>query len=94
MRKLIIWPGISRRIGACGLTHEALPVFLNGLRTDLEDHYRIYSVLRDQEDPRYFRSLVAFADGGLMHEFEFVVDDSTSPDHLFIEDFEHSSRPV
>ena len=29
-----------------------------------------------------------------MHEFEFVIDDSTSPDHLFIEDFEHESRPI
>ena len=35
MRKLIIWPGISRRIGACALTHVGLPVFLNGMRSDL-----------------------------------------------------------
>jgi hypothetical protein len=47
-----------------------------------------------EEDPRFFRYLVAFADGGLMHEFSFVIDDYTSPDHLFIEDFEHDSRPV
>jgi hypothetical protein len=94
MRKLILWPGISRRIGAYGLTHEGLPVFLNGLRSDLEDLYKIYCVLRDVEEPRFFRYLVAFADGGLMHEFDFVIDDSTSPDHLFIEDFEHTSSPV
>jgi hypothetical protein len=25
MRKLVIWPEISRRIGQCGLTHEGLP---------------------------------------------------------------------
>jgi hypothetical protein len=37
---------------------------------------------------------VAFADGGLMHEFDLVIDDSTSPDHLFIEDFEHDSHTV
>jgi hypothetical protein len=29
-----------------------------------------------------------------MHEFDFVIDDSTSPDHLFIEDFEHDMKPV
>lgn len=92
MRKLIIWAEISRRIGQCGLTHEGLPVFLNGLRSDLEDRYRLYCGLRDEEDPRFFRFLTTFADGGLMHEFEFVIDDSTSPDHLFIEDFEHESR--
>jgi hypothetical protein len=51
MRKLIIWPGMSRRIGACGLTHEALPVFLNGLRSELENQYQIYCILRDQEEP-------------------------------------------
>jgi hypothetical protein len=94
MRKLIIWPGVSRRIGACGLTREGLPTFLNGVRSDLENHYRIYCVLRDEQDPRFFRYLVAFADGGLMHEFDFIIDDSTSPDHLFIVDFEHESRPV
>ena len=94
MRKLILWPAISRRIGQCGLTHEGLPVFLNRLRHDLEDRYATHCGLRDEEEPRFFRFLLAFADGGLMHEFEFVIDDSTSPDHLFIEDFEHDSRPV
>jgi len=64
------------------------------LRSDPEDHYRIFCVLRDEEEPRFFRYLAAFADGGLMHEFDFVIDDSTSPDHLFIEDFEHHSSPV
>ena len=94
MRKLIVWREISQRIGQCGLTHEGLPVFLNGLRSDLEDRYQVNCGLRDEEEPRFFRFLTTFADGGLMHEFEFVIDDSTSPDHLFIEDFEHESRPV
>jgi hypothetical protein len=94
LRKLIIWPGISRRIGACGLTHEGVPVFLTRLRSDLEDHYVTYRSLRDEEDPRYFRYLLSFPDGDLLHEFEFVIDDSTSPDHLFIEDFEHDSSPI
>ena len=71
MRKLIIWPGISQRIGACGLTHEGLLAFLNGVRSDLENHYSIYYVLRDEEEPRFFRYLVAFADDGLLHEFRF-----------------------
>ncbi|MBY0524175.1 MAG: hypothetical protein K2R98_12290 [Gemmataceae bacterium] len=69
-------------------------MFLNGLRSDLENHYRVYSVLRDEEEPRFFRYLVSIADGGLMHEFDFVIDDSTSPDHLFIEDFEHELSPL
>jgi hypothetical protein len=64
------------------------------LRSELEDHYATYSVLRDEEEPRYFRYPLTFADGGSMHEFTFVIDDSTSPDHLFIEDFEHESHTV
>jgi hypothetical protein len=76
------------------LTHEGLPAFLNSFRYDLEGCYQANCGLRDEEEPRFFRFLTAFADGGVMHEFEFVIDDSTSPDHLFIEDFEHESRPV
>jgi hypothetical protein len=94
MRKLILWSEISRRIGQCGLTHEGLPVFLNELRSDLADHYRLYCGLRDEEEPRFFRYFMTFSDGDLMHSFEFVIDDSTSPDHLFIEDFDHESRPI
>lgn len=94
MRRLVIWPGISRRIGACGLSHEGLVYFLNGLRSDLENYYHVYGTLRDEEEPRFFRYLVAYGDGGLMHEFIFIIDNSTSPDHLLIEDFEHSSSPV
>jgi len=94
MRKLIIWSEISRRIGQCGLTHEGLSLFLNELRSDLEDHYRLYCGLRDEQEPRFFRYLMTFADGDVMHKFEFIIDDSTSPDHLFIEDFEHESRPI
>jgi hypothetical protein len=94
MRKLILWPGISRRIGVCGLSHEGLPRFLNRMRFDLEEDYAIYRVLRDDEDPRFFRYLVTFADGNLMHEFDFIIDDSTSPDHLFIEDFAHIANPI
>jgi hypothetical protein len=94
MRRLVVWPGISRRIGACGMTHQGLPVFLNRLRSDLENQYSIYSNLRDVEEPRFFRYLIAFADTGVMHEFDFVIDDSTSPDHLFIEDFTHDANPI
>ena len=92
MRRLIIWPGISRRIGDVGLSHTGLLVLLNGLRSDLEDHYALFCALRDEEEPRFFHYLAAFADGGLMHRFEFIIDDSTSPDHLFIEDFEHDAN--
>ncbi len=94
MRKLILWPGISRRLGTCGLTHEGLLALLNRLRSDLENNYRIHCPFRDQEEPRFFHYLVTISEGALMHQFDFVIDDSTSPDHVFIEDFEHESNPV
>jgi hypothetical protein len=73
MRKLILWAEISRRIGACGLTREGLAVFLNRLRFDLEGQYQIHRVLRDEEEPRFFRYQLTSADGGLMHELPFII---------------------
>jgi hypothetical protein len=93
LRRLILWPQISRRIGACGLTRAGLVKFLTDLRHHLENSYPIFRSLRDQDDPRYFTYLASLADGELLHQFEFTIDDSTSPQDLFVIDFEHETRP-
>lgn len=36
---------------------------------------------------------MAVADGESMHRFFFLIDDSTSPDDLFIVDFRHEHDP-
>ena len=57
MRRLIIWPGISRRIGACGLTHQGLLRFLKGLRSDQLDGKEDSQVtLTVGGQPRTFRA--------------------------------------
>ncbi len=48
---------------------------------------------RHPDDPRFFRYSLAVADGALTHRFFFVIDDSTSPDDLFIIDFRHERDP-
>ena len=85
--------GHQPAVGECRLTHEGLLVFLTGLLR-LGEPLRELFRLRHDEEPRFFHYLVTFADGGLMHEFGFVIDDSISPDHLFIEDFEYDASPI
>jgi hypothetical protein len=64
------------------------------MRDDLEDRYPLYRSSRHPEDDRLFRYLLAVADGDSMHRFYFLIDDSASPDDLFIIDFWHEHNPA
>ena len=92
MRRLRIDQEMSQRLGACGLSRNALVRFLALLRFDLESDYQFSRVTRHPADPRYFVYYLAIADTEWTHNFAFVVDDSTSPDDLFIIDFQHQRR--
>jgi hypothetical protein len=63
------------------------------LRDDLENRYQLFRPSRHPQDPRFFRYDLAVADGALTHRFSFVIDDSMSPDDLFIIDFRHERDP-
>jgi hypothetical protein len=89
VRRLRIDREMSRRLGDCGLSRGAVIRLHVRLRADLEDLYQLYRSLRHPQDQRLFRYLLSVADGDLMHRFFFVIDDSTSPDDLFIVDFQH-----
>ena len=89
MRRLRIDSEMSRRLGECGLSRNAVIRFRVGLRDDLENRYQFFRSLRHPEDQQFFRYFLAVADGALTHRFSFVIDDSTSPDDLFIIDFQH-----
>jgi hypothetical protein len=82
---------MSRRLGDCGLSRTATVRFLLRLRDDLENHYQHFRSMRHPRNPEFFGYLLAVADGAVMHRFSFIIDDSTSPDHLFIIDFWHES---
>jgi hypothetical protein len=92
MRRLRIDSEMSRRLGACGLSRKGALRLLVGLRDDLENRYQHYRASRHPEDQRFFRYFLAVADGALTHRFDFVIDDSASPDDLFIVDFRHDSE--
>ena len=81
-------------IGACRLSRTVLVRVLAGLHIDLPQQYGRFRAFRNPEDPRRFFYFVAIADGDAMHTFTFHVDDTTSPDHLFVVNLEHQSRPV
>jgi hypothetical protein len=92
MRRLRIDSEMSRRLGDCGLSRNAVIRFLVAMRDDLENRYQLYSSSRHPEDQRFFRYFLAVPDGALMHRFDFVIDDSASPDDLLIIDFWHDSE--
>jgi hypothetical protein len=85
---------MSRRLGECGLSRSAVIRFHAGLRDDLEKRYQLYRSSRHPQDPRFFRYFLAIADETTTHRFDFVIDDSTSPDHLFVVEFRHETEPA
>ena len=94
MRRTTVPPEISRLIGQCGLTRNGIVRVISDLHTELPEHYPHYPSQRHPEDDRLFYYFTTVADGSLLHEFTFSVDDSTSPDHLLVTDVEHESRPL
>jgi len=93
MRRLRIDSEMSRRLGECGLSRNAVVRFRVALRDDLENRYPLFRTSRHPQDQRFFRYDLAVADGSLTHRFFFVIDDSTSPDDLFVIDFRHERDP-
>ncbi len=94
MRRTKVPPEITRLLGMCGLTRNGAVRVLAGLHDELPQQYGRWQHLRHPEDDRLFFFVIAVADGGLLHSFTWHVDDSTSPEHLLVTDFEHKSRPV
>ena len=88
MRRTIVSPKISHMIGECHLTRNVAVRVLAGLYGELPQQYARYKVLRTPEDSTRFFDRRWRYDAHVT----FHVDDSTSPDHLFVVDFEHQSR--
>src|SRR5881227_652030 len=93
-RKVIVEPRVSRALRACGLSREGLLRALNMVHYDLADDYPRHLGRRDPQQPDHFRYRRQMLDGNTLHEFDFGVDDSTSPDHLFVNGLDHRSRPL
>jgi hypothetical protein len=91
VRRLRIDQEMSRRLGECQpqLSRNAVVRFHVQLRDDLENRYHLYRFWRHPADQRFFIYSLPVADGALLHRFSFVIDDSLSPDDLFIINFKH-----
>jgi len=90
MRRLRIDPEMSQRMGDCGLSRNAMVRFMVALRFDLENDDQRNCTVRHPVDSRFFLYRLAIADGMWTHRFLFLMDDSTSPDDLFIINFQHA----
>ncbi|MFO0929790.1 MAG: hypothetical protein U0736_22660 [Gemmataceae bacterium] len=91
MRRMLVSPQMSQSLGRL-LSREGVVRLLTGLH-DLPRQYDRFRRLRTPEDESLFLYFDAVADGGQMHTFTFLIDDSTSPDHLIVTTYEHRSRP-
>ena len=94
MRRTSIPPEISRLIGQCGLSRSGVVRVVSDLHGELPEHYPHYQSQRHPEDERLFYFFTAIADGNVLHEFTFTVDDTTSSEHLLVTDIEHEARPL
>ena len=94
MRVTKVPPEISRKIRECRLSRSGLLRLLASLHADLPQQYDLHKRRRHPEDDRLFLFPGAFADGGLMHTFEFHIDDSTSAEHLLVSGLEHDTHPL
>lgn len=88
MRRTMIPPEISRMLGGF-LSRTGIVRVLAALHEELPRLYPLLQDIRHPDDERYFSYPLSVADGETVHGIYFVVDDSTSPDHLIIADFVH-----
>jgi hypothetical protein len=91
VRRLIIPPEISRRLGSL-LSREGIVRLLTGLHTELPRFYGQYRRLRHPDDDRLCLYFEVLADGDRMHRFTYFVDDSTADVCLTIAGFEYDWR--
>lgn len=89
LRKMVVSPQVSRRIGTFGLPRVVLLGLLAHIHGDLAREYESTEMPRT-DDPRFISHRLIFADSdGVKHRFSLVADDSTSPDHLIVVQISH-----
>jgi hypothetical protein len=93
-RHVILDRPVSAALGACGLSREGLIRVLLLLHQDLPADHARHRSNRDATRSDCFRYRRQLLDGATWHLFDFLVEDSTSPDHLFVNSFGHQSRPA
>ena len=91
----ILRPHLSRALGECGLSRDALLLVLFALHHTLPEQADRFRRTRDPNRPdSLFLFRVSLPDGALWHRLTFGVDDATAPGYLFVENVAHETRPL
>ncbi len=92
-RKVIVERFVSLAYNELRLPSEFSKVVFNRLHADLPEEYDHFKLDRDPDDETCFRYKIEFALHNHWHEFFFRVNDTQSPDHLFVETIQYETRP-
>jgi hypothetical protein len=91
-RKVEVPPDVSRQWRRLGLPRELAISLWNYVQLDIPEKYESLRTNR-APDGRGFKVKKAFQDNqGNAHLFIIIVDDESSPDHLFIAEIYHIPR--
>lgn len=86
VRSVSIDPAVSQRLGELLTDKEAVIQALDGLRSNLREQPAGYRANRDDDDPDFlFNVPVPVYLRGRLRVVQFSVNDTTSPDHFFVE---------
>ena len=86
VRSVTIDPAVSQRLGELLADKEAVIRVLDGLRRSLREHSAGYRANRDEDEPDFlFNVPVPVFLRGRLRVVRFSVNDTTSPDHFFVE---------
>ena len=86
VRSVTIDPAVSQRLGELLADKEAVIRVLDGLRWNLREQPAGYRANRDDEEPDFlFNVPVRLLLRGRWRFLRFSVNDTTSPDHFFVE---------
>lgn len=85
-RSITVLPEVSRRLAELLADKEAVIRVLEELRHSLQNHPSGYRANRDDDQPDFlFNVPVPVPLRGRMRFVRFSVNDTTSPDHFFVE---------
>lgn len=85
-RSLIVSPEVSRRLGELVADREVVIRVLDGLRAAYQQQFAGYRANRDEEEPDFlFNVPIRLLLRGRWRFIRFSVNDTTSPDHFFVE---------
>lgn len=90
-RKVIVPPEISRVIGGMGLPRGILIDLLIFVHSAMATAYEFFREKRDAKAARFcqYRKIL-LDENGVKHRFTFIIDDTTSPDHLLVVELQHA----